>query len=201
MLFAYPDVTGRLERMLTSWMTHHEALSPAFNLYFAVQAGRHTFLESAFLSIAQGLETLHDRTSTEAIEPAAVFDAKVERILATCPEADRDWLIDQLAYANKPSLRARLRCMLKPFVSHFGSAKFRTALIDKVVDTRNYLTHYDPDLATRSARGRELLPLTFKLQALFQLHLLLLVEIDQARIDKLIASNRKLRYQLGLDPG
>jgi len=201
MLFTYPDVTDRLERMLTIWMTHHEALSPAFNLYFAVQAGRHTFLESAFLSIAQGLETLHDRTSDEAVEPASVFGAKVKRILATCPEADRGWLTEQLAYANKPSLRARLRCMLKPFASRFGNAKVRKALIDKVVDTQNYLTHYDPDLATRSAQGRELLPLTFKLQALFQLHLLLLVEIDSPRIDSLIASNRKLRYQMGLDPG
>lgn len=199
MLFAYPDVTDRLEGMLKSWMAHHEALSPAFNLYFAVQAGRHAYVESEFLSIVQGLETLHDRTSDEAVEPADVFGAKVTRILATCPEADREWLAEQLAYANKPSLRTRLRRMLKPFASTFGNAEARKVLVENIVDTRNYLTHYDPGLAARATRGSELLPLTSKLQALFQLHLLLLLEIDQGHIDKLIASNRQLRYRMGLD--
>lgn len=199
MLFTYPEVSDRLERMLTSWMAHQEALSPAFNLYFAVQAGRHAYLESAFLSIAQGLETLHDRASKEVIESADIFEAKIARILTACPEADREWLAEQLTYANKPSLRTRLRGMLKPFASHFGNAEVRKMLVENVVDTRNYLTHYDPALAARATRGRELFPLISKLQALFQLHLLLLLEIEQKRIEKLIASNRKLRYRMGLN--
>ena len=70
-----------------------------------------------------------------------------------------------------------------------------------MVDTRNYLTHYDPALAARAAKHGDLLPLVSKLEALFQLHLPLLVGIDQSRIDALVASNRKLRWRLGMVPG
>lgn len=201
MLFSYPDVADQLQRMLTDWLAHHEALSPAFNLYFAVLAGRHAFLESAFLSVAQGLETLHDRTSSETVEPPVEFTERVSAIMATCPEPHREWLEEQLAYANKLSLRKRMQRMLKPFASHFGNAVARKDFVDKMVDTRNYLTHYDPALATRAAHRTDLLPLVSKLEALFQLHLLLLVGIDQARIEKLTKSNRKLRWRLGWEPG
>jgi hypothetical protein len=201
MLFSYPDVADRLQGMLTDWLAHHEALSPAFNLYFAVRAGRHAFLESRFLSIAQGLETLHDRTSSETVELPEEFAERVSVILAACPEPHREWLEEQLAYANKLSLRKRMQRLLKPFTIHFGNAEARKGFVDKMVDTRNYLTHYDPALAARAAKRGDLLPLVSKLEALFQLHLLLLVGIDQSRIDALIASNRKLRWRLGMEPG
>ena len=199
MLFAYPDVTDQLERMLTGWLDQHEALAPAFNLYFAVRSGRHTYLESAFLSIAQALETLHDRTSGETLESPEAFANRVERILAGCPEEFREWLAEELAYANKPSLRARLRRMIKPFAGHLGNAEARKEFVDRVVDTRNYLTHYDPTLAARAAHGVAIYHLTAKLEALFQLHLLTMVGISQERIERLLASNQKLRHRLGLE--
>lgn len=199
MLFAYPDVADQLETMLTGWLNQHEALAPAFNLYFAVRSGRHTYLESAFLSIAQSVETLHDRTSGEMLDPPEAFSKRLERILAGCPQQFCEWLSEELAYANKPSLRTRLRRMLKPFASHFGNAEVRKEFVEKVVDTRNYLTHYDPALAERAAHGIAIYHLSEKLEALFQLHLLTMVGISQERIDRLLASNRKLRYRLGLD--
>ncbi|WP_329955164.1 HEPN domain-containing protein [Xanthomonas albilineans] len=187
--------------MLTDWLAHHEALSPAFNLYFAVCAESHTFIESRFLSIAQGLETLHDRTSSETVEPPEEFAERVSAILAACPHPHREWLEEQLAYANKLSLRKRMQRLLKPFTSHFGNAEERKVLVDNMVDTRNYLTHYDPALAARAAQRIDLLKLVYKLEALFQLHLLLLVGIDQSRINALVASNLKLRQRLGMEPG
>lgn len=201
MLFSYPDVADRLQDMLTDWLTHYEALSPAFNLYFAVRAGRHAFLESRFLSIAHGLETLHDRTSSETVEPPEEFAERVSAILTACPQPHREWLEEQLTYANKLSLRKRMQRLLKPFISHFGNAEARKGFVDNVVDTRNYLTHYDPALAVRAAQRGDLLPLLSKLEALFQLHLLLLVGIDQPRINALVASNRKLRWRLGMEQG
>lgn len=200
MLFSYPDVSDRLQVLLADWLANYEALSPAFNLYFAVRAGRHAFLESHFLSIAQGLETLHDRTGNETVESPEEFAKRVSAILATCPLLHREWLNEQLAYANKLTLRKRMQRLLSPFSNHFGSAQERKRLIDKMVDTRNYLTHYDPALAARAAHGSNLLPLISKLEALFQLHLLRLTGIEQARIDALVTSNRKLRWRLGMEP-
>jgi len=199
MLFAYPDVADNLQGMLKEWLEQHEALAPAFNLYFAVRSGRHTYLESAFLSIVQGLETLHARTSGETLDSPEGFANRIERILAGCPEEFREWLAEELAYANRPSLRTRLRRMLKPFATQFGNADARKQFVDGVVNTRNYLTHYDSTLADRAAQGAAIHRLTAKLEALFQLHLLAMVGISQERIEHLLAENQKLRHRLGLD--
>ena len=67
---------------------------------------------------------------------------------------------------------------VKPFRSWFGSKKETESFITKVVDTRNYFTHYDSSLATKAASGEDLWKLCQKLEALFQLHLLVLVGID-----------------------
>lgn len=196
MLFAYPDVAEELGVMLAAWLEQHEAFAPAFNLFFAVRSGRHTYLESAFLSIAQAVETLHDRTSGETLEPPEVFATRVGAILEGCPEEFRPWLDEQLQYANKPSLRARLRRMLKPFASHFGTADARKDFVDKVADTRNFLTHYDPKLAERAAHGLDIYYLTCRLEALFQLHLLTMIGISPERIEHLLKTNEKLRWNL-----
>jgi hypothetical protein len=89
--------------------------------------------------------------------------------------------------------------MLKPFASHFGNAEARKEFVDRMVDTRNYLTHYDPKLAERAAQGIAIYYLTAKLQALFQLHLLAMIGISEERIEQLIATNRKIRHRLGFD--
>jgi hypothetical protein len=136
-LFPYKDVSDRLEQLLARWLAHHEDVAPAFNLFFAVRSGRHTYLESAFLSIAQSLETLHDRTSDRTQLPPAEFEALQSRILESCPESDREWLKEKLRYANKPTLRSRLRSMLEPFESVFGPTKVRNELVTKMVNTRN----------------------------------------------------------------
>ncbi|MBY4870741.1 hypothetical protein K6W76_30310 [Burkholderia anthina] len=198
MLFAYPDVADQLAQMMTVWLERHEVLAPAFNLYFAVRSGRHSYLESAFLSIAQALETLHDRTTHATLESPEEFAKRVERILAGCPEEFQEWLAAELAYANKPTLRNRLKAMLKPFAGHFGNADARKKFVDRAVDTRNYLTHYDPRLAERAAHGVEIYYLTAKLEALFQLQLLSMVGVTDAQIAALVTSNQKLRHRLGM---
>lgn len=83
-----------------------------------------------FLSIVQGLETLHARTSGEALDSPEGFADRVERILAGCPEEFREWLAEELAYTNRPSLRTRLRRMLKPFATQFGNADARKQFVD-----------------------------------------------------------------------
>ena len=100
---------------------------------------------------------------------------------------------------NRPCARGCSFSSVRSLVT-LGAQKREKGSWKKMVDTRNYLTHYDPALAVRAAQRADLLPLVSKLEALFQLHLLLLVGIDQERIDNLVASNRKLRWRLGLKP-
>ena len=48
-----------------------------------------------------------------------------------------------------------MKQMIEPFKDLFGNAKERKSFIRKVVDTRNYFTHYDIGLENQALSGKE----------------------------------------------
>ena len=67
-----------------------------------------------------------------------------------------------------------------------------------VCDTRNYLTHYDETTTgNRAKTPDEMFELSNKLEALFQLHLLRLIGIDESTIDSIVLGNQSLSRALG----
>lgn len=192
-LFRYSDIANQIEPILNSWLSNYEDSAPAFNLYFASKSGAHRYLDGRFLSLAQGIETLHRRNSKETFLTEGEFDQLVETIVRGCPAERREWLLKKLEYANELPLRQRIRQMIEPFEILYGGPIERKHLIRKVIDTRNYLTHYDPKLAQRTASGDALWKLCRKLEALFQLHFLRLIGLDAEFIMKLANENLALR--------
>ena len=89
--------------------------------------------------------------------------------------------------------------MIEPFKDLFGNSKKRNSFIGKVVDTRNYLTHYDSSLENKADSGEDLGKLYTKLEALFQLHFLRLIGIDDNTIKSMVNENYALRNKLGLE--
>jgi len=72
-------------------------------------------------------------------------------------------------YSNEPSLRKRLRDVVKLtkwlVLKLYGE---KDLFVRKVVTTRNFLTHYDTSLQTEAAQGIELYHLTLTLHFLLQ---------------------------------
>lgn len=196
MLFRYGHIANQLEPILNSWLSNYEISAPAFNLYFASKSGAHKYLDGRFLSLAQGIETLHRRNLQETLMPDREFDQLVATIVEGCPAVRREWLSKKLEYANEFPLRKRIQQMLEPFESLYGGSKERKQFIGKVIDTRNYLTHYDPKLAQQAANGETLWKLCMKLEALFQLHFLRLIGLDAELIRKLANENHALRSKI-----
>lgn len=196
MLFHYGDIATQLETVLNNWLNNYEASEPAFNLYFASKSGAHRYLDGRFLSLAQGIETLHRRNSKETLMRKNEFDDLVATILKGCPIEKEKWLKTKLEYANEIPLRQRLRQMLEPFVNLYGDPKQRKHFIGKVIDTRNYLTHYDKKLSQKAAGEEELWKLCMKLEGLFQLHFLRLIGLSGESINTLTKNNHALRSKL-----
>ena len=196
MLFRYGHVADQLEDILKNWLSNYETSEPAFNLYFASKAGAHKYLDGRFLSLAQGIETLHRRNSKDTFMPEAEFRELVISLVKSCPPGQQDWLTKKMEYANELPLRRRIRQMLEPFESLYGDPKQRKYFIGNVIDTRNFLTHYDEKLADQAATGESLWGLCMKLEALFQLHFLRLVGLDGDFIKNLVSENRALRNKL-----
>ena len=201
MLFLYRrDVENELEKILEGWLKNYGNSEPAFNLYFASKSGINGYLESLFLSLIQGIETLHRRNSQETKRPNEEFEQLRNRIFENVPEDAKKWLEEKLKYANELSLRQRLRRMIKPFERFFGNKGEQDSFISKVVNTRNYLTHYDDSLARQAADENDLWMLYRKLEALFQLHFLRLVGMENESIISIVRQNTALKDKLGIEP-
>ena len=83
------------------------------------------------------------------------------------------------------TLRIRFERMTEPF-ANFMCGERRPGLIDKIVKTRNYLTHYNSDLEPQAAKGDVLQFLCRKMNALFRLHFLKLIGFDEQEINAIV---------------
>ena len=64
------------------------------------------------------------------------------------------------------------------------------------MNTRNYLTHYDPKLKEKSAQRIELHFISMKLESLFQLHFLKLIGLELKQIENIVARNYSLSEKI-----
>ncbi|MFA7495011.1 MAG: HEPN domain-containing protein [Acidithiobacillus sp.] len=200
MLFPYGSMSVNIESIMNEWLNNYAIFEPAFNLYFSTKSSENMYLESKFLFLIQGLETLHRRNSEDTYMTANEFQELVALLGDACPEKNKKWLKEKLAYANEPSLRMRMRKMIAPFSSLFGDQKRQNDFINKTVNTRNYFTHYSSENSGSAVRDVNLISLCRKLEGLFQLHLLKLIGVDQNDIEKIIKNNIALGSKLGIAP-
>ena len=200
MLFLYRGIEKECEGIFNRWLKNYETSEPAFNLYFASKSGAYKILDGKFLSLVQGIETLHRRNSQETFMAKEEFSNLVDTISKSVPNDRREWIREKLKYANELSLRKRVGEMIEPFEDFFGSNTERKHFISKVVATRNYLTHYDSGIESQAASERDLWMLCLKLEALFQLHFLRLIGIKDEDISTIVEGNFDLRDKLGIEP-
>ena len=196
MLLSCRDINDQFEETLANWLQNHDLFKEAFNEYFSAKYGAYKYLEGEFLSLVRGIEAWHRKISEDTVMPEDQFENLVNGILENTPSEKHDWIKGKLKSANELSLRKRMKEMLEPFRHLYGNEKRRTSFISKVVNTRNYLTHFDGNRAEDAAKGKELWKLHMKLEALFQLHLLKMIGMDPAFIDKMANGNRNLRRKL-----
>lgn len=196
MLFRYGDVADNLQETLVKWLDAYKRIEPAFNLYFASRSGAHKYIDGKFLSLVQGIETFHRRTSDETVMPDTEFNNIVEALITACPEAKRKWLEGRLKYSNELSLRTRLKQIMKTFKSLYSSGKEQKVLINQIANTRNYLTHYDKSLENKACSGLQLFELCMKMECLFQFHFLKEIGFSEQQIKLIAENNYKLKQKL-----
>lgn len=196
MLFKFDVVKEDLERILNNWLNSYETIDSALSLYFSTKEGAHKYLENQFLSLAQGLETYHRRTSTEKLMDEVIFEELVEKLVEQCPEEHKKWLSGRLTHGNEINLRKRIKNIIEPFRDIFGNNKEISSLITRILDTRNYLTHYDKSSDSKSAKGKDLYLLCLKMEAIFQLHFLQILGFTPAEIKSVFDNSYELRQKI-----
>jgi len=185
MLFCFHDIEKTFESKIQSWFTNYQKIEPTMNLYFAVKKDTHSYIESKFLFLIQALETYHRRVSNEKYMDDIQFQSLYKSIIKSIPKEHKEWIEGKLKFGNEISLRTRIKKILEPFNDLIGSSKERKSLVGKIVDTRNYLTHYNEDLKANAVSGFNLIELNKKLEGLLELLLLNELEFSKEEIDNI----------------
>jgi len=200
MLFTYQDISADFEVLLRNWFEKADVLKPICGLYFGVLNNPLQYLENQFLSLVQAAEAFHERIYggrylQDSKYKALVFTPLVNAI----PDVNQDLkesLKNRLKYGNEYSLRTRLSELLdecgKIVPQLLGNRK---EFINKVLDTRNYLTHYDQELYKRAARGQALVSLTKKLRILMEVCLVTQTGLDANKAMNLFGKHRRVREE------
>ena len=196
MLFNFGMIRTNAQQVFNNWLNAYEYLSPALGLYFSTKFGAQKYLDGKFLALAQGLETYHRRTSSETLMGKDSYDSLVLEILKGCSKEHLDWLKGRLKYGNEINLGKRIKKIIEPFKDHLGTSKERSKLLRKIVDTRNYLTHYSEDLHDESAKGKDLWVLCLKIEVIFNLHFLKVIGFTDEEINEVVRNCSPLKRKL-----
>lgn len=196
MLFGFGIIKDNAQQVLNNWLNAYEYLYPALNLYFSTKYGAQKYLEGKFLALAQGLETYHRRTSNETLMDPESFMPLIQTILNGCPEVHVEWLKGRLLHGNEINLGKRLKRIIEPFKKHLGTSSERSKMLRKIVDTRNYLTHYSDNLKENSATGRDLFILCQKMEVIFNLHFLKVIGFTDEEINGVVENCYPIKRKL-----
>ncbi len=163
MLFTLQDIIHDFSQVIEKWLRIADDLDSVCNLFFGIQYNERLYLEQRFLNIIQAVESYHRRRSDKQDLPEEKHQQRIEAILAGTPQEYKKWLTDKLKYSNELNLRKRLKDLLDSNSVNkviLPLVRKKNAFVDKVVNTRNFFTHYDPSLERGVARGVELYRLT-----------------------------------------
>ena len=186
MLFKFSDIRDEAEQVINKWIESYEQYEHVFNLYFLAQLRSQPSLTTKFLSLAQCLEVYHRTAPGFGNKYMEDGEFKTIRrcLIKQFPKDGRNWFGSRLQYAHEFSLKDRIREIIKPFEGFIGEEK-APQLVDYIVNTRNYLTHYNPTLEPKAAKGGDLHVLCKKMEMLFELRFLELMGFSEEKINSI----------------
>lgn len=193
-LYSFNDLqgTGGIDK----WVSSYKKLKPVLDLYFSIFGA--PSVESVFLSMMQALETFHSRFITDNLSD---YKSRVEAYngygmwygLLLCE--------DQKDHKRSIILKSRLADLMfadsvMPFYPiNYGHEDF----IQKLVDTRNFFTHYDEKKESMIFTEKEFPYVNAELRLLLDYHLLVLLGFDKQVVRDTIVKKMnaiEMNYQI-----
>lgn len=193
MLFKFSDIRNSFSNIAKNWLEAYEIVTPSLNLYAATKGEAYQYVDGKFLAMSQALESFHRRTCSETIFDKYEFKNLVESLTDSCTSKHKKWLEQKLNYANELGLRQRLKHLFTPYNSYISNSK---VLINSIINTRNYYTHFDESLKQNTAQGADLVKLYLLMEAVLQLSILQYLGFSMQEIESIISSNLELRNKL-----
>ena len=197
--FNYGSISERLQYYLQNWFNIIENLKPTYDLFFGTTYNPHLYPNHEFLSFAQAIESYHSRIFDNNIMPVDLFKEPLSQMLkmiSDLPQEYQQQLIPKAKFnMNRKTLRTKLKELFEEYDGLFAPfINNEDEFVGKVVDTRNYYTHYPPELETRAAKITDLPILSQKLRFILIAILLREIGFDNRFIAQ--ALGRYLRFRI-----
>jgi len=128
--------------LLLNWIDKAKKLQPVLDLFFGTLYNDNLFTNNVFLNYIQGIETYHRRIYGGTDLPEVEHNERITFIINSIKnEAQKKWLCEKLQYSNEITLRKRLKFLFEKYETVIGDYR-NLGLINKIINTRNYLTHF-----------------------------------------------------------
>lgn len=145
LVFSIRGIKDEIDTIFHKWHNTRLKYRSVHNLFFSVlRMQKELTIENAFLNLCQVLEAYHRIKSDEMYMEPEEYKRLLDLIADSVPSEHKSYLMQRLTYGNELSLRNRLKeiyCTLPEIIQNrIGEQK---SFCNKIVNTRNYLTHYD----------------------------------------------------------
>ncbi len=199
-----PAVRSEIEGLLRAWFERSERLRDVYNLFFGAVHAEGMYLESHYLSLIQAVEAFSRSTTTSTYVSQEKYEAiRAALALAIPPDTTPDLkasLQNRIKYGNEYSLRKRLNELLKSLEPPTLEliCDDRQLYVEKVVATRNFLTHYTSELRSQAWHEDKLFQVCQSLTVLLTLFLFREVGFTEQRIRDLLNGHSSTRQIIAM---
>jgi hypothetical protein len=192
-LFRLDDWPGSFDELISRWFRLREETAPALNLVMGLAYAPPRWSDTVVLTWAQAFEAYH-RIRFKGQQAEVVASERLERVLASSPVADREWLRVRLEHADEPSLRRRIKDVVdrvRPIVDPL--LKERTNFGAELGQARNTYSHFGAVPQQPGGSGSELHDLAETAHWIFMANLLLDIGFEETLAKGLL--NRNLDFK------
>jgi hypothetical protein len=207
MLLIFPTIKHNISSMLESWFLKAERLRAVYTLFFGSMYFNDMFPRFHFLNLIQAIETFHRNMRSGQYLSETDFEP-IRSALTNAIPADvaadlRAVLKSKIKYGYEYSLRKRILLLF----AELGAETIKlitdnpNEMTGKIVDTRNYFTHYTDELKQLAFEGDAVHHANYKLRVLLIILLLKEAGLSEAVIREGICGNTELLYGLSEGQG
>ena len=178
MLLPYGVIKDEFANMVDIWFDRSEQAVLATNVFFGAQGLASGSVNVRFLTVAQAAESYHRSLSTGLYMGQEAFNAAIQELATHIPASiQRDHRVslkNRLKYGNEYSLRKRLTELLDrvPEDVRTRIAGDCGKFVNRIVDIRNYYTHYEHAAAGEGFDGKDVYVAAERIRVLIVANLL-----------------------------
>jgi hypothetical protein len=200
MLLPYPMIKDQVPQIMERWFGRSEQAVLATNVFFGSETFESPAVNVKFLALAQAAESYHRSFGTGFYMNQAAYDEAIQQFATHMPVSiqneHRQSLKNRLKYGNEVSLRRRLTDMFSRIPQNVRSqiAADVSRFVSKVVDTRNYYTHYDAASKANALDGKDAYVAAERVRVLVVANLLHDLGIADDKLLEVLRRNRNFQH-------